>query len=138
MNCTEWADKISGDKGKADYWKAIFIEHSEFFRKSSLRNNDNYALIWRRALPSRYDPQTRQLITDLQYDALTAQEKARITRPPIPESQIKTLMDMAVDLHGKAVEASRDWRWWIGPGLSFTGSLIGALIAFAAVALFKR
>jgi hypothetical protein len=137
MSCKDWAFKISGDEEKSKYWRAIFDEHPEFFRKSTL-SDDSYALIWRRALPRRYDRATKQLITDAEYDALSAQEKAKITRPAVPESQIKTLMDMAVDLHSRAVEANRDWRWWIAPALSFGGSFVGALIAFAAAALFKR
>ena len=47
---------------------------------------------------------------------------------------IKLLCDIAVNMHAKAVEAR---RWWIAPVLSFVGSLLGALIAFAAAGLFR-
>ncbi len=136
-SCEEWADKISGDKSRSDYWKTIFEEHPEFFRRAAAGNNDSYALIWRRVL-QRYNVDTQKVITLAEYRALSDQEQRKISRPPVPESQIKTLMDMAINLHGRAIEASRDWRWWIAPAVSFAGSFLGALMAFAAAALFKR
>ena len=69
------------------------------------------------------------------YEALTEQEKT--VRPAVPEAQIETLVDMAINLHSNELEASRDWRWWIAPAVSFAGSFVGAILAFAAAALFK-
>src|SRR5579859_1298894 len=60
LSCAKWADGICGDESKAEYWKVIFDEHPEFFRKSS-SVADNYALIWRRALPRRYNRGTHDV-----------------------------------------------------------------------------
>ena len=57
-------------------------------------------------------------------------------RAAVSEAQIKILMDEAINLHSNELEASRDWRWWIAPALSFAGSFVGAILVFAAAALF--
>ena len=69
-------------------------------------------------------------------DLLTEEERRRyITRPPVTEGQIKTLLDTAINLHQHATEAQRDRRWWITPVTaivstigSFAGAIMGALI----------
>ena len=85
MSCKGWAYKISGDEGRSDYWRTIFDEHQEFFRRSTAE--DNYALIWRRASPRRYNVETHEFITDVEFDALPTKEKLKIIRPPVPESR---------------------------------------------------
>jgi hypothetical protein len=135
-SCTDWADWISGETSRSDYWKQILDDHPEFFRRSSV--SEDYALIWRRALPGRYNFETQSMVTNKEYGALTEQEKQKVGRPPVPEAQIKTLIDMAINLHGEALEASRDWRWWIAPAVSFAGSFVGAIVAFATAALFRE
>jgi hypothetical protein len=132
----DWADWISGEKSRSDYWGQIFDDHPEFFRRSSV--NEDYALIWRRVLPGRYNYESQSMITNKQYESLTEQAKRKVGRPAVPEAQIKTLIDMAINLHGKALETSRDWRWWIAPAVSFAGSFVGAIVAFAAAALFHK
>jgi len=32
-----WADRISGDSSRADYWRIIFEQHPEFFRLDTER-----------------------------------------------------------------------------------------------------
>lgn len=32
-----WADRISGEKNKAEHWKQVFVEHPEFFRLDAER-----------------------------------------------------------------------------------------------------
>jgi hypothetical protein len=65
-------------------------------------------------------------------DALSDEERRRyISRPPVLEGQIKTLLDTAVNLHQRAVDDHRDKRWWITPMtalLSTIGSFVGAVI----------
>lgn len=52
-------------------------------------------------------------------------------RAPVPEGQIKTLLDTAISLHQRAVEADRDRRWWITPVIAIltaVGSFVGAIL----------
>jgi hypothetical protein len=61
LSCKQWAEAISGDESKETYWRMIFEDHIELFRKSP-GLVDHYALIWRRALPRRYfRPEGRML-----------------------------------------------------------------------------
>jgi hypothetical protein len=136
QSCADWADWISGEKSRSDYWKQILDDHPEFFRRS--RVDGDYALIWRRALPGRYNYETQCMVTNKEYEALTEQEKHKVGQPAVPEAQIKTLIDIAINLHGEALAASRDWRWWIAPAVSFAGSFVGAILAFVTAALFRK
>ena len=113
QSCAEWAGWISGDESRSDYWQQVFDDHPEFFRRSP---DGDYSLVLRRAL-----------VTQSQQNV----------RPALSEAQIETLVDMAIKLHSNELEASRDWRWWIARAISFAGSFIGAILAFAAAALFK-
>jgi len=136
VTCRTWADRISGDSGRADFWRKIFEEHPEFFRRSSYE--DNYSLILRRAQPRRFHRGNREILTDDEYDALSEEDKKDVSRPPLSEAQIKILTDIAINLHARALEASRDWRWWVAPALSFGGSFVGAMFAFVAAAKFGK
>jgi hypothetical protein len=126
---SEWTELISGSKEKKDEqrWQEVFNDHPEFFRRSVAHAGD-YALVWRRALPRRSHYITKAIITSNEYDKLSEDEKKYYSRPQVPESQIKTLMDLAVSLHQRAIDQARDWRWWVAPAVAAGSSFIGALI----------
>lgn len=130
LSCARWAEGMSGDASKADHWRRVFLDHPEFFRKSP-DNDDHYALIWRRALPRRYFRKADKMLTMTQLEALPEADKAFVSRPPVPEQQIKTLIEIAVELHTKAREHHTDWRWWVPIVASFAGSLIAVLLGLA-------
>jgi hypothetical protein len=127
LSVEDWAELISNSKEAGPRWRKVFDDHPEFFRPSVL-HPDHYALGWRRALPRRYHYITKAIITSDEYNKLSEEEKKYYSRPPVPESQIKTLMDLAITLHQRAIDQARDWRWWVAPVLAFAGSFIGALI----------
>jgi hypothetical protein len=130
-----WAYLISGDESREDYWREIFDQHPEFFRPSSAHSGQ-YALVWRRAGNGRYHRSFGRILDQTEYDALSLDDKKRyISRPPVPEDQIKTLLDTAIHLHEKAVDARRERRWWVTPVIavlstlgSFAGAVIGARV----------
>jgi hypothetical protein len=135
MSSTRWADLIAGDKTKASQWKALFDEHPEFFRPSTAHPGE-YALVWRRAGNNRYHRGLAKIIERDEIEQMSMEDRYRyLSRPPVPEGHIKTLLDTAINLHQKAVEARRDRRWWIAPLIalvtavsSFMGAIAGALI----------
>ena len=49
LNFKGWADRISADETKADYWRNIFMEHPEFFRLDTKK--EKASLVWRRQYP---------------------------------------------------------------------------------------
>lgn len=120
-----WADRISGDESQACKWEQVFKEHPEFFRLDSAR--ERASLVWRRQFPKRYDVDAERVITSVEYDALSDYSKQRISRNPLSSSDIKALVDTAIDLHSRALEHQRDKRWWTAL-MSGVGAIVGAFI----------
>ncbi|TRU17050.1 MAG: N-carbamoyl-L-amino acid amidohydrolase [Microcystis aeruginosa Ma_MB_F_20061100_S19] len=122
-----WADRISADVHQAEKWRKIFLEHPEFFRLDTAK--EKASLVWRRQFPKRYDVDTAQILTNDEYESLTNENKLRVSRIPLSSSDIKALVDTAVNLHSRALEHQKDKRWWIAfasAGGGLLGSIIGA------------
>jgi len=125
----KWADRISADEKQADKWKAVFLQHPEFFRLDSAR--EKASLVWRRQFPKRYDVDTQRVLTNTEYDALSPEKKLRISRTPLSSTDIKAMVDTAVNLHSRALEHQKERRWWtaLAGGVGgLTGSIVGALL----------
>jgi hypothetical protein len=120
-----WATNISGDKEKAQHWKTVFEEHPEFFRLDTTRKLAS--LVWRRQNPKRYHVDQQKMLTDLELEHLPESEQSRVTRPALTSSDIKTLIDAAINLHTRAVELRRESRWWI-PLAGAIGGLVGSVV----------
>lgn len=125
LSFEEWADRISADKSQAEKWKNIFIEHPEFFRLDS--NSEKASLVWRRQFPRRYDVDAEKTLSIDEYEALPSERSARVSRVPLGSSEIKALVDTAVNLHSRALEHQKDKRWWTALA-SAGGAIIGTLI----------
>jgi hypothetical protein len=124
-----WADRMSADESLADKWKLVFLEHPEFFRLDSAK--EKASLVWRRQFPKRYDVDAERILTGAEYDALTDERKSRVSRVPLSSSDIKALVDTAVNLHSRALEHQKDKRWWValaGAIGGLIGSVLGALL----------
>lgn len=129
LDFESWADRMSADKSLAEKWKQVFLEHPEFFRLDSAKAKAS--LVWRRQFPKRYDVYAERVITWAEYDALTDEQKCRISRVPLSSSDIKALVDTAVNLHSRALEHQKDKRWWVaiaGAVGGLVGSIVGALL----------
>ncbi|MDT7838433.1 hypothetical protein [Aquabacterium sp. OR-4] len=125
----DWADRIAADKTQGDKWKRLFEQHPEFFRLDSAR--EKASLVWRRQFPKRFDVDAMRVLSNEEYEALTGDQKLRISRVPLAASDIKTLVDTAVNLHSRALEHQKDRRWWValaGAVGGLIGSIVGALI----------
>ena len=132
QSCKEWARIIAGDETKADQWRSVFTEHPEFFRKSTYKGSpDAYALVWRRASPRNFYRLEGRAVTPAEFDGLTNEQQGYVSRVRVPEGEIKTLIDIAVELHSKAREQHIDWRWWVPTAASFVGALLAVLLGQA-------
>ncbi|HEV7767474.1 MAG TPA: N-carbamoyl-L-amino acid amidohydrolase [Thermoanaerobaculia bacterium] len=120
-----WADRISADSATAQRWKRIFEQHPEFFRLDTERNKAS--LVWRRQYPKRYDVDAEKILSIVEYKSLTDAEKERISRIPLTSTDISALVKAAIDLHSRALEQSRERRWWV--------PLIAALVGFLGAVL---
>jgi hypothetical protein len=120
-----WADRLSADATQSERWKAIFLEHPEFFRLDSPR--EKASLVWRRQFPKRFDVDLGSEISGIEYDQLSSEQKFRVSRNPLTSSDIKALIDTAVNLHSRALEHQKDKRWWVALA-SAIGGLIGSIL----------
>ena len=151
-----WTKIITGVEDNSEYWKSIFEEHSEFFRKTEVgkgeetqgdkgeegeegeegqgdKGDSEYSLVMRRGVSSRYHKILKKVVTPEEYLALSKEEKNKLTRSPLSDDRMKMLIDLAVTLHDQAIAAQQDRRWWFTPVLSLIGSFGGALFGhFAA------
>ena len=106
-----WADRITGDKTRAEHWRKVFEEHPEFFRLDA--GKVKASLVWRRNYQKLYDVDREEKITREAYNQLDDEEKKRISRNPLTNSDISTLITTAIQLHSRALEHQQDKRWWI-------------------------
>ncbi len=133
LNFSGWSDRISGDPGKGEHWKKVFVEHPEFFRLDTAR--EKASLVARRQHPKNYDVDVRRQIETNEFRAMDASQKARISRSPLSQEEISSLIQTAVELHSRAMEQAKDRRWWlpvltafIGAASGIAGTLLGALL----------
>ena len=127
-----WADRISGDPSQGEHWCQVFVEHPEFFRLDSARAKAS--LVARRQHPKNFDVDARKQIEKAEFSALDEKGKQRISRGPLRQEEIAALIQTAVELHSRALEQSRDRRWWlpiltalIGAASGIAGTLIGVI-----------
>ena len=120
-----WAKRIEGDESNGEYWKKIFKEHPEFFRLGGERNKAS--LVWRRNYQKLYDVDLEEKISRDKFKSLNKEEKARISRIPLADSDISTLINTAINLHTRELDEKKDARWWIAAIAGFSG-MLGAII----------
>lgn len=128
-----WSDRISGESDKGEHWRQVFIEHPEFFRLDSAR--EKASLVARRQHPKNYNVDTRRQIETTELREMDESQKARISRSPLSQEEIASLIQTAVELHSRALDQAKDRRWWlpvltafIGAASGITGTLLGALL----------
>ncbi len=128
LSFDKWAEKIVNDPGQAGKWQLVFAEHPEFFRIS----DDKASLVWRRQFRKLFHTKQMKEVAREEFDVLTSEEKARISRRPLSSAELSTLIETTVNLHQRALEqkvASRYWIPLVTASLAFLGGLIGAWTA---------
>lgn len=106
-----WSNRICGSGQQEQAWRTVFSEHPEFFRFSS--DGTKVSLVLRRQKPKLFDVDALSLVSREERDARDASGQARISRAPLSDSELQFLVNMANDLHGKALEDRREGRWWV-------------------------
>lgn len=120
-----WADRISADSSRSEYWQKVFEQHPEFFRLDGARQSAS--LVWRRQYPKRYQVDEERILTQEEYLKLDETGRGRISRVRLTPADIKTLVDTAINLHARALEEQKEKRWWL-PLASAIGGLIGGVV----------
>jgi hypothetical protein len=126
MNFSGWAKRIEGDDSKGAYWKKVFEEHPEFFRLGG--GKKKASLVWRRNYQKLYDVDKEEKITRGVRDSLTEEQKKRISRMPLSNSDISTLINAAINCHSAELDNKQDARWWLAIVLSGSVGLIVGLL----------
>lgn len=121
----DWANRLAADKSQAKKWKNVFEHHPEFFRLDNTR--EKASLVWRRQFPKRYNVDSGKIISSEELANLSEYELLRISRIPLSSTDIKALIDTAVNMHSRALEYQKDKRWWVAL-LGVFGGAIGAII----------
>ncbi len=97
--------KIAHDPVSAPDWQKVVADHPEFFRESEIEGD--CCLVMRRAQPKTG---TQRL------------------RPKLDSTQLKLLVDTAIQLQNHALEIKRERGKWIPLVVGFAGVILGALI----------
>ena len=104
-----WADRLSADRTRAAHWQQVFEDHPEFFRLDGQRQKAS--LVWRRQYLKRYSVDALHEFSKEQYDALDEKWKGASFTRATSASDIKTLIDTAINLHSRALEAQKHQQW---------------------------
>jgi len=59
---------------------------------------------------------------------LKEEQRKRISRTPLTNSDISTLINTAINLHGGELDHKKDSRWWISGTIGLAGVILGAVI----------
>lgn len=128
LDFNEWADRIVGDTKQGKYWETIFKEHPEFFRLDQSRTKAS--LVWRRNYAKNYNVDTANKISRSEYDQLSEQAKQRISRSPLTNNDIQTLINSAINLNTVAQEHKKNKDWWKPAIFGLLGVILGTLINY--------
>lgn len=126
LTVEKWAERIGSDPVSAPDWRTVFKEHPEFFRMGSTEKK--VSLVWRRAYQKRFDVDTQEIVDRAEYRLRDKQAKSRVTRAPLEDEQIATLVRTAIDLHDRAIAQKNESRWWIPIVVGFVGIVLGAAL----------
>lgn len=107
-------------RNKKKKWSEIFSEHPEFFRVSS---KSWVSLRWRHALEENFDPETNTIVKP--------DKTKNLTRKPLDNTQIETLISIAVEMHHRAIEHEKEKRWLTPFLFSLLGIVLGIILKTA-------
>ncbi len=124
-----WAIRITGNKADNVYWEMIFKDHPEFFRLDT--TGQRASLVWRRSRKKLYDLGKAKQISSEEYDALSTEEKKRISRTPLNPQEIEALVNIAVQLHSQAIEHRQEKNYFKSLISKFLPALMGFIIGIS-------
>src|SRR5215469_16988790 len=121
---------LSSPDGK---WDAVFTQHPEFFRL--IEPNGDVASRWRFAFERTYNPRTNIHYTpEERHTKLTEEQRNALDRTPLRLDQVSALLNLAVELHARALAQAQDVRWKLQAAIGFfAGLLVAGLGAAGAV-----
>jgi hypothetical protein len=130
-----WVRKLKERPADGDQylpWSTIFWEHPEFFRLTE----EHVSLKWRRGLEATYHPQKGRELTPDELAPLSQEERDKLRPRTLTSTEIETLINTAIELHGRDIAHEQEMRWKIQLLLPLIGGLIGSIIGAVLGGLF--
>jgi hypothetical protein len=126
-------------------WEDVFERHPEFFGKEIWKRKleeegkevFTYYLRWRRARERTINPDTLGELTNAEIEELKKNGKyneTRLARKTLTPAQIQTLLRAAIELQVRAIDFTKQSRWWLpiaSGALGFLGAIAGAMLKTA-------
>jgi len=136
-----WAKQL-GIPLSADSWYEIFKAHPEFFiiHGSKEKNRSFITLRWRFGFDNNYWAEKGILLSSSDLEKVEEAQEGlddpiTVTKRPLESEQIESLINTAIELHGRAIAYKEEKRWLIPVVLtvvatifSFFGAILGAYI----------
>jgi len=122
-----WSKRITGSEENSEHWKNVFIEHPEFFRLNQTKNR--VSLAWRRSHQRTYHVDRNEILSRKACDELSETEiSERLSRAPLNNNDIETLINTAINLHARAIESEKEKRWLLPSLITLIAVLLGAYL----------
>jgi hypothetical protein len=121
-----WAKKL-GDHKSGGNWKVVFKDHPEFFSLVE----EQACLRWRFGYRRNYDVYEEKILTEDEIGALSEEKKNEITRKPLENEQVETLIKTAIELHSRAIAHEQEKRWLTPLLFALLGIILGAVLQAA-------
>ena len=129
-----WAGKLE-TINENDDWHTVFLDHPEFFRVGA---GDWVSLRWRHGYEETYRVSERRELTHTELQSLPTKDKENdVTRKPLEPDEIATLMNIAVELHGRTIAQEQERRWLSSFLFPLLGAVLGGIVGASATALLK-
>lgn len=133
----DWENQLDKPKS-ANNWLLVFKEHPEFFRVShpDRFKKEWVSLRWRHGYDKNYWIEENRELSEEELQKLEVigneiETPLSITRKTLDSSQIESLINTAIELHGRAIAYKAEKRWL----LPFIIGIITAIGAFVGTIL---
>lgn len=124
---SKWQEKL-GSPLSAISWTTVFLEHPEFFR---INDDRRITLRWRHGYDRIFYATELRELSSAEIDALSREQRETLTRKPLTEGQIETLLKTAIELHKRAVAYAQEQRWLTPLLFGLLGVVLGAILQAA-------
>lgn len=129
LSIDSWSERISG-KIEDDHWSIVFKDHPEFFRFD--KEGKKVSLVLRRNYRRNFDVDLEQGLTFQELKDIKKTDpkrlNERISREPLSNSDIGMLVNIAIDMHTRALQHKKEVEWWKPALFALIGVIIGVLI----------
>jgi hypothetical protein len=124
---SRWHEKL-GSPLSANDWMTLFHEHPEFFR---VNHEDGVTLRWRHGYDKTFLVDELRELSSTEIDKISPERRKELTRKPLTEAQIETLLKTAIELHTRAVAHAQERRWLTPLLFGLLGVILGAVLQAA-------